>query len=158
MEQIYPLREEHISRYCGMPVCAVMKSGYRYVGTLASSRNGSVHLDIGLGSPYHPFSNGPGASFGETTNSDAELGPVSTSRSDLDLNEAGSKSNEQYRTNGTTPAGKQKKKKKLKTSSGSSLNKYEKKVSNPAPKKKNDDNSGIISLSLQDILFLVRIV
>lgn len=44
MEQIYPLREDVIRRYCGYPVCAIMRDGSRLVGILSACRNGEVIL------------------------------------------------------------------------------------------------------------------
>lgn len=45
MEQVYPLHEEVVSRYCGLPVCVVMNDGTRHVGILSSCQNGQVCLN-----------------------------------------------------------------------------------------------------------------
>jgi hypothetical protein len=45
MEPIYPLHEEVVSRYCGMPVCAVMQDGSRYIGILSSCKDGKLCLN-----------------------------------------------------------------------------------------------------------------
>lgn len=44
MERIYPLTDEHLQHIIGMPVCAVMKNGYRYVGIAESCRSGRLAL------------------------------------------------------------------------------------------------------------------
>ncbi|GEM_PF-2056772 len=150
MEQIYPLKEEIISRYCGMPVCAVMKNGIRYVGTLSASRAGAVHLDIGFGSPYHPGPFRPGVHPGHM--GDSSTGSGSQHEGD------GADPNEQKRTTGVSNPAATKKKKRIKASASSSTNKYAKKASNPAAREKDEQNSSILTLKLDDILFLVRIV
>lgn len=150
MEQIYPLKEEIISHYCGMPVCAVMKSGIRYVGTLSASRAGAIHLDIGFGSPYNP---------GESR-LNSYPGHIDDSVISRDDQIQGHDDNlsEQKRTIGASIPATSKKKKRVKASTNSSTNKYAKKVSNPAAREKNEENSGIITLKLDEILFLVRII
>ncbi|MFX3632298.1 MAG: hypothetical protein ACE3L7_22270 [Candidatus Pristimantibacillus sp.] len=45
MEQIYPLNEEVIQQFCGMPVCAIMQDGSRHVGILSYCRNGRIMLN-----------------------------------------------------------------------------------------------------------------
>ncbi|WP_028612213.1 hypothetical protein [Paenibacillus harenae] len=45
MEPIYPLREDVIHQFCGMPVCVIMNDGTRHVGILSSCRNGKVLLN-----------------------------------------------------------------------------------------------------------------
>ncbi|MFC4812742.1 hypothetical protein [Paenibacillus sp. GCM10023250] len=45
MEQIYPLHEENIKRFCGMPVCVVTNEGQRHVGILTSCRDGRIMLN-----------------------------------------------------------------------------------------------------------------
>ncbi|WP_127533367.1 hypothetical protein [Paenibacillus kobensis] len=45
MEPIYPLNEEYISRFCGLPVCIVTHDGRRHVGILTHCRNGRVMLN-----------------------------------------------------------------------------------------------------------------
>lgn len=45
MEQIYPLHEDHIKRYCGMPVCVVTHDGQRHVGVLSRCHEGRVTLN-----------------------------------------------------------------------------------------------------------------
>lgn len=44
MEQIYPLREEVISQYCGMPVCVVFKTGFKWIGVLKACQGGKLIL------------------------------------------------------------------------------------------------------------------
>lgn len=51
MEAIFPLDEDHISRYCGYLVCAVMKDGSRHIGILSRCRNGELVLNEA--SPEH---------------------------------------------------------------------------------------------------------
>ncbi|REK75621.1 hypothetical protein [Paenibacillus paeoniae] len=48
MEQIYPLREEVLSTYGGMPVVVIFKSGYRQIGIIRSCQSGKLVL----GNPY----------------------------------------------------------------------------------------------------------
>jgi len=48
MEQIYPLREEVLSTYGGMPVAVIFKSGYREIGVIRSCQGGKLVL----GNPY----------------------------------------------------------------------------------------------------------
>ncbi|MNG19101.1 hypothetical protein D3C84_1032250 [compost metagenome] len=45
MEPIYPLHEEYIARFCGLPVCIVTHDGRRHVGVLTHCRNGRVMLN-----------------------------------------------------------------------------------------------------------------
>lgn len=45
MEQIYPLQEEVVQQFCGMPVCAIMQDGSRHVGILSYCRNGRLMLN-----------------------------------------------------------------------------------------------------------------
>ncbi|MCQ6559203.1 hypothetical protein [Paenibacillus mendelii] len=47
MQQIYPLHEEHINRFCGMPVCIVTKEGERHVGVISRSVGGRLYLNEG---------------------------------------------------------------------------------------------------------------
>jgi len=51
MEPIFPLHEDHISRFCGLPVCIVTHDGRRHVGVLSHCRNGRVTLNGPIGSP-----------------------------------------------------------------------------------------------------------
>jgi hypothetical protein len=51
MEPIFPLHEDHISRFCGLPVCIVTHDGRRHVGVLSHCRNGRVTLNGPMGSP-----------------------------------------------------------------------------------------------------------
>lgn len=44
MERIYPLSDEHLQHIIGMPVCAVMKNGLRYVGIAESCSGGRLVL------------------------------------------------------------------------------------------------------------------
>ncbi|MFD0588634.1 hypothetical protein ACFQZE_11515 [Paenibacillus sp. GCM10027627] len=48
MEPIYPLKQEVISNYCGLPVCAILKSGIRYVGVLKLCRNEHLYMTQNL--------------------------------------------------------------------------------------------------------------
>ncbi|EFM11795.1 conserved hypothetical protein [Paenibacillus curdlanolyticus YK9] len=50
MEPIFPLHEDHVSRFCGLPVCIVTKDGKRHVGVLSNCRGGRVMLN---GDPSH---------------------------------------------------------------------------------------------------------
>lgn len=50
MELIYPLHEESIKRFCGMPVCVVTTEGARHVGILSSCQGGRVMLNERPGS------------------------------------------------------------------------------------------------------------
>ncbi|GGG76149.1 hypothetical protein [Paenibacillus radicis (ex Gao et al. 2016)] len=45
MEQIYPLQEEVIANFCGLPVCVIMQDGTRHVGVLSHCRNGRLTLN-----------------------------------------------------------------------------------------------------------------
>ncbi|WP_042164503.1 hypothetical protein [Paenibacillus gorillae] len=45
MEQIYPLREEVIANFCGLPVCVIMRDGMRHVGVLSHCGNGRLTLN-----------------------------------------------------------------------------------------------------------------
>ncbi|ANY67809.1 hypothetical protein BBD42_16035 [Paenibacillus sp. BIHB 4019] len=45
MEQIYPLEEGVISRFCGMPVCIVTHDGARHFGVLSHCRGGKLTLN-----------------------------------------------------------------------------------------------------------------
>ncbi|MUT68664.1 hypothetical protein [Paenibacillus sp. NEAU-GSW1] len=45
MEQIYPLKEDVIQHFCGMPVCAVLNDGTRHVGVLSYCRDGKLMLN-----------------------------------------------------------------------------------------------------------------
>ncbi|QYR20708.1 hypothetical protein KZ483_23455 [Paenibacillus sp. sptzw28] len=49
MEPIFPLHEEHIEKFCGMPVCIVTKEGQRHVGILSSCRGGRLMLNENQG-------------------------------------------------------------------------------------------------------------
>ncbi|PWV89362.1 hypothetical protein DFQ01_14713 [Paenibacillus cellulosilyticus] len=51
MEPIFPLQEDHISRFCGLPVCIVTHDGRRHVGVLSNCRSGRVTLNGPMGSP-----------------------------------------------------------------------------------------------------------
>ncbi|MBO7746932.1 hypothetical protein I8J29_22270 [Paenibacillus sp. MWE-103] len=45
MEQIYPLHEENIKRFCGMPVCVVTNEGQRHYGILSRCHEGRIVLN-----------------------------------------------------------------------------------------------------------------
>ncbi|WP_219838755.1 hypothetical protein [Paenibacillus sp. R14(2021)] len=45
MEQIYPLHEDTIKRYCGMAVCVVTTEGQRHVGILSRCHGGRLMLN-----------------------------------------------------------------------------------------------------------------
>ncbi|WP_127491053.1 hypothetical protein [Paenibacillus glycanilyticus] len=45
MEQIYPLEEDIVSRYCGMPVYIIMKDGSRHIGRLSKCKGGKLTLN-----------------------------------------------------------------------------------------------------------------
>ncbi|MFF2094224.1 hypothetical protein [Paenibacillus sp. NPDC058174] len=45
MEQIYPLQEEVIANFCGLPVCVIMRDGTRHIGVLSHCRNGRLTLN-----------------------------------------------------------------------------------------------------------------
>ncbi|GLX67486.1 hypothetical protein [Paenibacillus glycanilyticus] len=45
MDQIYPLQEEVVSHYRGMPVYIVMKDGSRHIGLLSKCAGGKLELD-----------------------------------------------------------------------------------------------------------------
>lgn len=45
MEQVYPLQEDIVSQYCGMPVYIVMKDGTRHVGLLTRCEGGKLTLN-----------------------------------------------------------------------------------------------------------------
>lgn len=49
MEQIYPLREEVLSKFGGMPVVVINKTGYRQFGIIHSCQNGKLVLS----NPYN---------------------------------------------------------------------------------------------------------
>jgi len=52
MQQIYPLHEHNVSRFCGLPVLVVMQDGSRYKGILSSCGSGRLVLNGRLGE--HP--------------------------------------------------------------------------------------------------------
>ncbi|GFN33353.1 hypothetical protein [Paenibacillus xylaniclasticus] len=53
MEPVFPLHEENINRFCGLPVCIVTHDGHRHVGILTQCRNGRVMLNgYGSGQVY----------------------------------------------------------------------------------------------------------
>ncbi|MFC5652747.1 hypothetical protein ACFPYJ_27310 [Paenibacillus solisilvae] len=68
MEPIYPLHEDRINQFCGVPVCIVTHEGNRHVGILTSCRNGRVTL------------NGDGQSEQPTTVSTATQGKVTNGK------------------------------------------------------------------------------
>ncbi|WP_424769387.1 hypothetical protein [Paenibacillus sp. sgz302251] len=45
MKQIYPLHEDVVQQFCGMPVCVVMNDGSRHIGILSSCRGGKLLLN-----------------------------------------------------------------------------------------------------------------
>lgn len=45
MEQVYPLEENIVSQYCGMPVYIVMKDGTRHIGLLSRCAGGKLTLN-----------------------------------------------------------------------------------------------------------------
>ncbi|MBB3114711.1 hypothetical protein FHS18_006854 [Paenibacillus phyllosphaerae] len=45
MEPIYPLHEERINMFCGMPVCIVTKEGTRHIGILSHCKSGKITLN-----------------------------------------------------------------------------------------------------------------
>ncbi|WP_337102733.1 hypothetical protein [Paenibacillus sp. YIM B09110] len=45
MEPIYPLREDVVQQFCGMPVCVIMQDGTRHVGILSSCNGGKLSLN-----------------------------------------------------------------------------------------------------------------
>ncbi|MFC4102231.1 hypothetical protein [Paenibacillus xanthanilyticus] len=45
MEPIFPLHEERINMFCGMPVCIITKEGTRHIGILSHCRGGRVTLN-----------------------------------------------------------------------------------------------------------------
>ncbi|MFF2481756.1 hypothetical protein [Paenibacillus sp. NPDC058071] len=45
MEQIYPLQEDVISQFCGMPVCVILQDGSRHVGVLSRCGGGKLVLN-----------------------------------------------------------------------------------------------------------------
>lgn len=45
MDQIYPLEEDLISQYCGLPVYVVMKDGSRHIGILSRCSKGKLTLN-----------------------------------------------------------------------------------------------------------------
>ncbi|WP_336789502.1 hypothetical protein [Paenibacillus sp. MMO-177] len=45
MEQIYPLEEDIVSRFCGMPVYIIMKDGTRHIGMLSRCSGGKLTLN-----------------------------------------------------------------------------------------------------------------
>ncbi|CDN42303.1 hypothetical protein [Paenibacillus sp. D9] len=47
MEPIRPLHEEHVQRFCGMPVCAILKDGTRHMGILTACHGGRIYLNGG---------------------------------------------------------------------------------------------------------------
>lgn len=57
MEPIFPLHEERINQFCGMPVCIVTTDGQRHVGILSSCNSGRVMLNS-------PSSDSHGAHYG----------------------------------------------------------------------------------------------
>lgn len=57
MEPIFPLHEERINQFCGMPVCIVTTDGQRHVGILSGCSSDRVMLNS-------PSSQSHGAHFG----------------------------------------------------------------------------------------------
>lgn len=55
MERIYPLTDDHLQHIIGMPVCAVMKNGLRYVGIAESCRGGRLILADPYGRPSYGY-------------------------------------------------------------------------------------------------------
>ncbi|REE87500.1 hypothetical protein A8990_109146 [Paenibacillus taihuensis] len=45
MQPIYPLNEETIKQFCGMPVCVVTNEGTRHVGILSRCHGGRIMLN-----------------------------------------------------------------------------------------------------------------
>ncbi|SEO90325.1 hypothetical protein [Paenibacillus sp. OV219] len=45
MQPIYPLHEDTIKQYCGMPVCVVTNEGERHVGILSRCHGGRIMLN-----------------------------------------------------------------------------------------------------------------
>ncbi|MGU3473995.1 hypothetical protein ACLBWT_22955 [Paenibacillus sp. D51F] len=41
------MHEEHVKRFCGMPVCAILKDGTRHMGILTACHGGRVYLNGG---------------------------------------------------------------------------------------------------------------
>ncbi|MGO4540874.1 hypothetical protein [Paenibacillus sp. 2TAB19] len=51
MEPIYPIREDVVHQFCGMPVCVIMQDGIRHVGILSSCKGGKLTLNGETGEP-----------------------------------------------------------------------------------------------------------
>ncbi|CAM4380761.1 hypothetical protein L1N85_23235 [Paenibacillus alkaliterrae] len=49
MEQIYPMQEDVVNQYCGLPVCVIMNDGSRHVGILSSCKSGKLLLNAEMG-------------------------------------------------------------------------------------------------------------
>lgn len=49
MERIFPLQEDVVHQYCGLPVCVVMNDGTRHVGILSSCQGGRMLLNADAG-------------------------------------------------------------------------------------------------------------
>lgn len=52
MMQVYPLHEENIVRFCGLPVCVIMQDGSRHAGILSSCGNGRLILNGPIGKEH----------------------------------------------------------------------------------------------------------
>ncbi|GGE01590.1 hypothetical protein [Paenibacillus nasutitermitis] len=52
MNPIYPLHEEHINRFCGMPVCAVTRDGRRHAGILSRCEDGRLFFNERVGQQH----------------------------------------------------------------------------------------------------------
>ncbi|OXM17377.1 hypothetical protein [Paenibacillus herberti] len=66
MQQIQPLHEDNIKRFCGMPVCMVLRDGSRYTGILTACQDD--HIFLNGGEEYHARQSG-GASISSTSSS-----------------------------------------------------------------------------------------
>lgn len=149
MERIYPLSDEHLQHIIGMPVCAVMKNGFRYVGIAESCSGGRLVL----GDPTSRFRH---------SHYDRQLGSqVPQAQSPNITNEQ----NEQIKrkTSGVSQRIVRNKKQLCKAKASSSANKaistnYAGSTQNPAYTTNNDAISNGNNLQLDDIFLLFLII
>ncbi|RJE91324.1 hypothetical protein D3P07_04540 [Paenibacillus sp. 1011MAR3C5] len=140
MEQIYPLREEVLSTYGGMPVVVFSKSGYRQLGIIRSCQSGKLVL----GNPYSSC----GAAYYARVNRDSTATEADQSprKTEMELP--------------VSAAGKKNGKKKRAKAAGlnHSPTKYASKGHNPSLSAHEESPDDTLKLDLDDIAFVFLIV
>ncbi|MFF2889090.1 hypothetical protein [Paenibacillus sp. NPDC057967] len=139
MEQIYPLREEVLSTYGGMPVVVIFKSGYRQIGIIRSCQSGKLVL----GNPYDEP-----AHYGRV--------PYNGGFTPTETDESPSKTAEEQ----PMSAGKKNGKKKKAKAAGltHSTTKYASEDHNPSLSARHESPSDTLKLDLDDIAFVFLVV